>query len=94
MFYSGVSMQDFCTFDHDLHNSFNQYLTLHRIYVLLLHSYTMIVYVCYMYTLKCGGVLAFILLTVYIHTHNYLYIAYTTTFIVQYIYLLYRYVLH
>ena len=54
-------------------------LTLHHIYVLLLSIYTVIVYNCYMNTListcifKCGGVLAFILLTVYIKTLKYLY---------------------
>ena len=54
-------------------------LTLHHLYVLLLSIYTVIVYNCYMNTListwifKCGDVLAFILLTVYINTHKYLY---------------------
>ena len=43
----------------------------------MLIIYTVIVYNCYMNTListyifKCGGVLAFILLTVYSNTHNY-----------------------
>jgi hypothetical protein len=63
-----------------LHNSFSQYESDTTSYLyLLLSIYTAIVYNGYMYTListyifKCGSVLAFILLTVYIHTHKYLY---------------------
>jgi hypothetical protein len=63
-----------------LHNSLvSKNLTLHHIYVLLFTIYSVIVYNCYMNTListcifKCGSVLAFILLTVYIYTHTILY---------------------